>query len=239
MLSCFVYQPFVLPAITIYWRLRMSHWSMSEVIDTDANRRAAMKSMHQLQRMVGWSCMAVLVAIAIGVKGDYTHYTWWSVTEFWVAAVLAVFDQDHRVCVLFLSQSLFVIVGVSVMSWMGCTLLNDAADTFRWAYLPLNFVIHYGLFVAVFLNPPLRPITNYRLQVVAGASLFVTYSMLNDPTVIYGCNLPRGFVPTIFVVLTLCLCNDATERQAKYFLGGYRNTTLTRFRRGANSQPFF
>ena len=173
-------------------------------------------------RSLGWVVIALLVGLALLFKGGFSHYTWWSVSEFFVTALLATFNEDHRVAVLFLTQSLFVIIGVTSMSWMGCSMLKDTAAELSWSYLPLNFIIHYGLFVAVFLNPPLKEIKNYHHQVVAGASLFVTYSLLNDPTLVYGCNLPRGLVPSVFVVLTLLLCNDWFESQAVYYLGGYR-----------------
>lgn len=175
-------------------------------------------------RPIGWTLISAAAAAAVAVRADYTHYTWWAATEFALTAFLSTIDKDNRVAVMFLTQALFVILGVAIMSFMGCTMLRTVAQDLRWSYLPLNFIIHYGLFLAVYINPPRKPIANYKSQVVAGAGLFVTYALCNDPTTVYGCDLAEGIVPLVFTILAFILLSDKAERFALHQLGGFRNT---------------
>lgn len=174
-------------------------------------------------RAVGWGAISVCIAIAVGVRAEYSHYTWWGCTQFLLTAMLAVFDEDHRFAVVFFTQSLLIILGVVVMSFYGCRMLRSVATDLQLTYLPLNFIIHYGLSLAVLLNPPRRPITNYVEQVISGAALFVAYSILATPVEVYGCDIPRGLVTFLFTLFAFLMTHERTEDFFLYYLGGYRS----------------
>lgn len=164
------------------------------------------------ERSLGWGCVAFLVGMAIIIRADFGHYTWWMVTEFWALALLACFDLDHLFAVTFLSQSILVILGVAGMSLMECAMLRETAAELGLGYVPLNFLVHYAPSIVVLASPPRRPITNYTDQIVTGAAVFVAYALINNAVSVYGCTFRRGVAPLVFTLVSFSATHPAIER---------------------------
>jgi hypothetical protein len=165
-------------------------------------------------RELAYAGIVINVGLLILLLGDFNHYTWWMVLEFWTVALLAYFNLDHLFAVVFLSQSILVLIGVVAMSMMECSMLHDTASYYGLAYAPLNFLVHYVPSLVVIASPPRNPITNYADQLVTGAAIFVAYALINNATLVYGCSFRRGVVPLLFTMASLAATYPPIERFA-------------------------
>jgi hypothetical protein len=163
-------------------------------------------------RQFGWVIVALVVAAAIVLRGDLSHYTWWMVIEFWAVSLLACFDLDHLFAIVFLSQSLLVLLGVVGMSLVGCSMLRDTATDLGLVYVPLNFMVHYAPSLAVIAYPPRKPISDYSEQLVTGAAIFVAYALVHNATEVYGCIFRRGTVPLVFTIASFAAAHPRVKR---------------------------
>ena len=152
-----------------------------------------------------WTLACLGIGIIILLRGDYSHYTWWMVTEFWIVTLLASFGYDHIFAVAFLIQNFLVIIGVVAMSAMQCSMLVSTANELGWLYIPLNFLVHYAPFLIVLGFPPKSQIKTFGQQTVVGISIFVSYALVNNAVHVYGCFFKRGIVPILFTLAALAL----------------------------------
>lgn len=134
-----------------------------------------------------WTIAACAVAAAVGLCGDFTHYTWWVFLQFGVFCALQAAGVGHRIVVFLGVQCIVVIGAVIGMSALQCTVLVDAANEWNAAYVPLNMLVHYIPFAAlVAFAPRTRPACLVE-QITAGVAVFAMYACNRDVGHTYGC----------------------------------------------------
>jgi uncharacterized membrane protein YoaK (UPF0700 family) len=149
-----------------------------------------------------WQVTTAFLAYILCVYGDFSHYTWCVVLQFFVLSLLMCVGKGHTFSAIYLYSSVVVIVGVLGMSMLQCSLLVDTARDMSWRYIIGNFTVHYYLPLHYLMNPAQAKPHKYISQVMAGASMFSAFAAINNATDIYGCSFPRGIMPVVTILVT-------------------------------------
>ena len=161
-----------------------------------------------------WLTLSALAAIVTIFAANLKHYTWWVLLQFVFFTALTGIGIGERFIVTFVIQCLLTILGVLTMSISECKLLDDAADEWGAAYVPLNFLVHYLPVLVVLAAPPCEPPTNIYKQILHGVALFVAFVANQPALTTYGCEMPIWPV-YIAAILTLCIW---VQPDAQHFL---------------------
>lgn len=146
-----------------------------------------------------WVFGSFLTLIIIAIFGDYTHFTWWAATEFYIYTLMKIYDYGDHFVLVYLVQAFIVIVTIVGMSFLDCGLLTTAADEYGLLYIPLNFGVHYlpALIALLSYESPKNP--SYQISVAL--SILAAYVSFINPAHIYNCNFSDSF--PYFSVLSL------------------------------------
>lgn len=139
----------------------------------------------------GWLITTVISAAIIAVFADYTHFTWWAATQFYVFSLLKACNSAENFVVVYLTQGGVVIVSIVAMSLLDCGLLDTAAEDYGLLYIPLNFGVHYlPLLIALLFKgcPP-----NVLHQMAVGFAILAVYLCFINPAHIYNCKFSASF----------------------------------------------
>lgn len=84
------------------------------------------------------------VALTVG-HANYSHLTWLSILVTFFVLVLYELDLAHRVFWAYQSLQFSVVMGVVVLSWTDCSVLENTFTSVGWAvYIAGNFLMHYA-----------------------------------------------------------------------------------------------
>jgi hypothetical protein len=145
-----------------------------------------------------WAELLLLVA-AVPFAANLTHFTWWGILVYMAGTLNAAGPQNPRLEQFALVTAVSITLLTLTLSSFRCTLFQTILDEMApAAYLAGNFAAHYW--------PALRSVSRH----TSGSPmhfdctrLFLLYVTLVDPTVVYGCDLPRMLTTICGACLTI------------------------------------
>lgn len=171
-----------------------------------------------------WSTLELLVlAPALAVFGDLTHFTWWGIALLVIYDFAATFHLSitPRVHHLALSASVVILIAVVGMSMISCTLLNNTYNTLGTAaYVGGNLALHYWPSFRLLTLAPQNHRSHHTWY--DAASLIAAYCIFVQPEMVYGCSEipvgvagPLGVVAAALVECALCQSSHSNHRKPR------------------------
>lgn len=140
----------------------------------------------------------------VAVRGDFTHYTWWSISLYALFLASYLANLHPWTWLMVLCVQLLVIVGVWAMSLSQCGLLRDAAaEAGPLVYVAGNFLMHYWPTIGITLRST-RP-RAYKNQATFATLSFLAYCAVKRPSQVYGCDVPYNVVVLMGFIFTTSL----------------------------------
>ena len=149
-------------------------------------------------RRVLWTFLFVSFLAAFFIRGNLTHFTWWSLLWFVTYCLTGILKLESGWLWFFLTTETIVIGGVCLMSFNECKLFsNTEHDVGTLLYFFGNFGMHYfPLLAAVALTRGhlLWNRTFYTdiSDIWTAFGLILVYFGLYNPSDVYACTLSKN-----------------------------------------------
>lgn len=179
--------------------------------------KTPLKYIHVLYQ-VTWAFILCTFGIAFAIRGDLTHFTWWSLLLFWTYGLTVVLSEETtRLFWFFVTIESIVIGGVCLMSFSECKLfINSEHDAGSTLYFFGNFAMHYfPLLAAVaFTRGILIEKRNFYSDINDIWTAFgvaMIYFALYNPATVYACPLSKSemligtFSATMLITVLRCI----------------------------------
>lgn len=164
-----------------------------------------------------WSFILCTFSIAFIVRGDLTHFTWWTLLFFCFYSFSAIFLRETKLFWFFATIENIVIGGVCLMSFSECQLFkNSEHDAGNTVYFFGNFAMHYfPLLAAIAFTRDVLIESQYLYRDIndiwTAFGVMMIYFSIYNPANVYACDLSKGvllcgaLVATMLTTLLRCL----------------------------------